>query len=73
MLVPACGRAETASLAAIEKSDLEDSWDELDRLYRQAQDVLAGLDRLGLYQAGAHLSMALEAMRQRHPRLPQCD
>lgn len=64
---------ETASLAGIEKSDLEDSWNELDRLYRQAQDVLAGLDRLGLYQAGAHLSMALEAMRQRHPQLPRCD
>jgi hypothetical protein len=60
-------------LAGIEKSDLEDSWNELDRLYRQAQDVLAGLDRLGLYQAGAHLSMALEAMRQRHPQLPRCD
>jgi hypothetical protein len=60
-------------LAGIDKSDLEDSWNELDRLYRQAQEVLAGLDRLGLYQAGAHLSMALEAMRQRHPQLPRCD
>jgi hypothetical protein len=71
--VPRMGSLETAILAGIGKSDLEDSWDELDRLYRQAQDVLAGLDRLGLYQAGAHLSMALEAMRQRHPQLPRCD
>jgi hypothetical protein len=58
---------------AIEQPDLEESWDEIGRLYRQAQDVLAGLDRLGLYQAGAHLSMALEAMRQRHPQLPSFD
>jgi hypothetical protein len=35
--------------------------------------VLAGLDRLGLYLAGAHLSMALEAMRQRHPTLSSFD
>jgi hypothetical protein len=64
---------EAASLTASENSDLEERWDELDRLYRQAVDVLAGLDRLGLYQAGAHLSMALEAMRQRHPQLPRYD
>ena len=45
------------------------NWEELERLYRQAEAMLAELDRLGLYQAGAHLSMAIDAMRQRHPGL----
>jgi hypothetical protein len=50
--------------------ELEESWDELRELYAQAVDLLAALDGLGLYQAGAHLSMAIEAMRKRHPNLP---
>lgn len=53
-----------------EQPELQQGWDELGALYRQAVELLAGLDRLGLYQAGAHLSMAIEAMRQRHPYLP---
>lgn len=52
-----------------QQSDLKERWDELEQLYEQATEMLAGLDRLGLYQAGAHLSMAIEAMRQHHPRL----
>ena len=56
-----------------EQRDLQQDWDELGELYRQALAVLEGLDRLGLYQAGAHLSMAIEAMRQRHPHLPPPD
>lgn len=56
-----------------EQRDLQQDWDELGELYRQALAVLEGLDRLGLYQAGAHLSMAIEAMRQRHPHLPPAD
>lgn len=51
----------------------EQAWEELERLYRQGLDVLEGLDRLGLYLAGAHLAMALDAMRQRHPELPPLD
>jgi hypothetical protein len=46
---------------------------ELEDLYREALEVLDGLDRLGLFQAGAHLAMALEAMRQRHPDLSAFD
>jgi hypothetical protein len=53
-----------------EEPDLQQGWDDLDALYAQALQVLEELDRLGLYQAGAHLSMAIEAMRQRHPNLP---
>ncbi len=56
-----------------QQSDLINGWEELEQLYRQAVDVLAGLDRLGLYQAGAHLSMALDVMRQRHPILSSFD
>ena len=48
-------------------------WDELERLYVQSLEVLAGLDRLRLFQAGAHLAMAIEAMRQRHPNLASLD
>jgi hypothetical protein len=48
---------------------LQSDWDELARLYAQAVELLAGLDRLDLDHAGAHLSMAIEIMRQRHPSL----
>ncbi len=44
-------------------------WDELEQLYRDGLELLAGLDRLELYQAGAYVSMALSIMRQRHPDL----
>jgi hypothetical protein len=50
-----------------------EGWEELEQLYRDGLAVLAGLDRLGLYQAGAYLSMALEIMRQRHPLLSSYD
>ena len=42
-------------------------WQRLGDLHRAAEDVLTGLDELGLHQAGAYLSMALEAMRQALP------
>ena len=56
-----------------QQSDLKEGWDEIEQLYEQAIEVLVGLDRLGLYQAGAHLSMAIEAMRRHHPRLLACE
>jgi hypothetical protein len=46
---------------------------ELEELHRKALEVLDGLDRLGLFKAGAHLAMALEAMRQRCPELSAPD
>lgn len=52
-----------------EPPSAEGAWDELEQLYSAALEVLAGLDRLGLYQAGAHLSMALDIMRRQHPLL----
>ena len=54
-------------------AELQQNWDELGELHRKARELLDALDQLGLYQAGAHLSMAIEAMRQRHPHLPPCD
>jgi hypothetical protein len=56
-----------------EAPSAEQAWQELEELYGQGVELLKGLDRLGLYLAGAHLAMALEAMRQRHPGLPSID
>jgi hypothetical protein len=56
-----------------ESPRFNDAWEELEQLYFQGLEVLEGVDRLGLYLAGAHLAMALEAMRQRHPGLPPFD
>ena len=56
-----------------EQPDLQLDWDELGTLYAQAVELLEGLDRLGLDHAGAHLSMAIEIMRQRHPSLSATD
>lgn len=60
-------------MTSVERLNPKEDWDELEQLYAQALDVLAGLDRLGLFQAGAHLAMAIEAMRQRHPNLSPFD
>lgn len=54
----------------MDQPELQQGWDELSELYRKACELLERLDRLGLHQAGAHLSLAMEAMRQRHPHLP---
>ncbi len=56
-----------------EEPDLQQGWEELGDLYRQALTLLEALDGLGLYLASAHLSMAIEAMRQRHPHLSSFD
>jgi hypothetical protein len=56
-----------------ERAELQQDWDELGALYLQAMDLLDGLDRLELHQAAAHLSMAVELMRQRHPYLSALD
>ena len=39
------------------------------RLHEQCSELLAGLDELGLHQAGAHVSMALDVMRRSFPHL----
>src|SRR5688500_9899342 len=52
--------------------ELEEGWAEREQLYREGTILLSGLDRRGLFQAGAHLSMALEVMRRRHPILASC-
>jgi trehalose-6-phosphate synthase len=58
---------------SVERLGPKPEWDELEQLYAQSVEVLAGLDRLRLFQAGAHLAMAIEAMRQRHPNLASFD
>lgn len=39
------------------------------RLHGQCRELLAGLDDLGLHQAAAHVSMALDVMRRSFPEL----
>jgi hypothetical protein len=56
-----------------DQPNLQCDWDELGALYLEAVKLLDGLDRLGLDHAGAHLSMAIEIMRQRHPYLATLD
>jgi hypothetical protein len=46
-----------------------ENWDRLAELQRSAQAVLAGLDDLGLHQAAAYVSMALDAMSRSRPDL----
>ncbi len=58
----------SAQMAA-EKTRLEEKWAELERLHEEALALLEGLDRLGLYQASAYVSMAIDVMRRRHPNL----
>ena len=66
-------RQEAVELLAVERLDPDGEWTAVEQLHRQAVELLAGLDRLGLFQAGAHLAMAIEAMRQRHPKLSPAD
>jgi predicted nucleotidyltransferase len=54
-----------SALVTITASTLSnDQWDRLAELQRSAQQLLAGLDELGLSQAAAYASMALDVMRQ---------
>jgi hypothetical protein len=52
-----------------EQSEFEKRWAELQRLHDEAVDLLSSLDRLGLYEAGAYLSMVIDVMRRQHPDL----
>ena len=45
--------------------------EEVLELYSSMLFILGALDRLGLFQAGAYLSMAMEMVRSRHPDLVQ--
>jgi hypothetical protein len=48
-------------------SEFGERWTRLADLTRAAEDVLRGLDDLGLHQAAAYLAMALDAMRAADP------
>jgi hypothetical protein len=43
--------------------------DRLGELQHSAQALLAGLDEIGLHQAAAYVSMAMDVMRQSRPDL----
>jgi hypothetical protein len=36
-------------------------------------ELLARLDRLGLYEAGAYVSMMIDVIRRQHPDLGSCE
>lgn len=58
---------DTAEASVIIPTGFGEHWDRLGDLQRAAEQLLDGLDDLGLHQAGAYLSMALDAMRQARP------
>ncbi len=58
---------------AVEESNLEGQWEELRQLHEEALSMLVHLDRLGLFQAGAYVSMAIDVMRRQHPALDSCE
>ncbi|TMJ15053.1 MAG: hypothetical protein E6G94_08015 [Alphaproteobacteria bacterium] len=53
----------------LNRADFEEHWQHVAALYARAGALLAELDALNLYEAGAHLSMAMHAMREAHPDL----
>lgn len=56
-----------------QKLDLPEQEARLAELYGDAVAVLQGLDELGLHQAGAYVSMALDALRREYAFLPGFD
>lgn len=57
----------------INQSGFGEHWDRLAGLNRSAEELLAGLDELGLHQAAAYVSMALDAMREARPDMLPSD
>lgn len=51
----------------IDQSGFGEHWDRLADVQRSAEELLSRLDELGLHQAAAYVSMALDAMRQTSP------
>jgi hypothetical protein len=62
------GKAERA-LLMIDPTGLDEHWTRLAELQRSTQTLLSGLDEIGLNQAAAYVSMALDIMRQSRPDL----
>lgn len=58
---------------AAEQTDFEKNWEELRRLHQEALSLLTSLDRLGMYQASAYVSMAVDVMQRQHPALNSCE
>lgn len=54
---------------AADPPEPEQAWTALETLHRRALELLDEMDRLGLYEPGAYLAMAIDAIRRRHPDL----
>ena len=57
----------------INQSGFGEQWDRLKELSRTAEQLLEGLDEIGLHQAAAYVSMALDFMRQARPDMLPSD
>ncbi len=65
-------QASGGGASMIQSGGFGEHWDRLTDLELSAEQVLAGLDGLGIHQAAAYLSMALDVMRRARPDpLPQ--
>ena len=58
---------------AAQQTEVEKAWEELERLHQDALTLLARLDTLGLFQASAYVSMAIDVMQRQHPDLDSCE
>jgi hypothetical protein len=63
----------TLETSVINQSGFGEQWDRLKDLSRSAEELLDGLDELGLHQAAAYVSMALDFMRQARPDMLPSD
>lgn len=64
------GRDMAKKVQSAEAAERDES---LLRLHGQCRELLAGLDELGLHQAAAHVSMALDVLRRSFPQLDRDD
>ena len=61
------------STGMAEKCEFEKRWAELQNLHEEGMELLARLDQLGLYEAGAYVSMMIDVIRRQHPDLGSCE
>lgn len=74
MLSEPPGRLDGRQMAKeVQNAETAERDESLLRVHDQCRRLLAGLDELGLHQAAAHVSMALDVMRRTFPQLDRDD
>lgn len=61
------GSNMSVEASVINQSGFGEHWDRLAAAQRSADELLATMDELGLHQAAAYVSMAIDAMRLVRP------